>query len=264
MKNIIKKLLIPVTLITLHNLHAQQNVGIMTKNPQSQLHVSGTSSITNVNIGTTGIPLVTPTARINGLSSANTSGIFTGIDTITPLYVDSNGDTQVKKGLETFSYTAPGDDAITTTTTLNITANQTYQSTGNLLSVSFTLSQRSMVYISSTLTAEVQNSSGGAISDGKSRAITALLWFTAAPAASGIPTTTSYMSDGFSFSSRSTNSVYSSLKMSPSCEIILPAGNYTLVLRGAGIAANNSPDDNYRIVWGGGTGDKLNVLAKPL
>ena len=256
--------MIAVTLITIHSLYAQKNIGILTKNPQSQLHISGPSTVTDTNIGTTGIPLITPTARINGLNSTNTSGIFTGADTTAPLYVDNNGDTQVKKGLETISYTAPGADAITTTTTLNITANQTYQATGNLLSVSFTLNQRSMVFISSTLTAEIQNASGGTISDGKSRAITAVLWFTTAPAASGISTTTSYMSDGFSFSSRSANSVFSSLKISPSCEVVLPAGSYTLVLRGAGIAANNSPDDNYRIVWGEGTGDKLNVLAKPL
>ena len=264
MKNTIKIVLAAGLLIYSQNIFSQQNVGIMTEKPLEKLHVSGTSSILDDNIGTTGVPLIAPTIRIDGLNMTNNPTIFS-TDTTAPLYVDSNGDTSVKKGLETFgTYTQPGGDAITTSTTLNVTATKTYQLTATLLTASFTLQQRSVVYISSTLSADIQNTTGGTITDGKTRAIAALLSFTAAPATSGISTTSTYMSDGLTFANRPSDSMNGSFKLNPSSELVLPAGSYTVVLKGAGIASNNSPGDNYTIIWGGGTGDKLNILAKPL
>jgi len=251
-------------LVYSQNIFSQQNVGIMTDKPTEKLHVSGKSSIIDDNIGTTGVPLISPTVRIDGLNMTNNPTIFS-TDTTAPLYVDSNGDTTVKKALETFgSYTQPGGDAITTSNTLNVLASGAYQRTGDLLTTSFTLQQRSVVYISSTLSADIQNASGGTITDGKNRAIAALIWFTAAAAASGIDTSSSYMSDGLTFANRPSDSMNGSFKLNPSAELVLPAGSYTVVLRGAGIASLNTPGDNYRVIWGGGTGDKLNVLAKPL
>lgn len=264
MKSNIKILSVIGFLVLSQNIFSQQNVGIMTDKPQEKVHISGPSTIIK-KIGNTDISLITPTIRIDGVSMAHNPTAFSGPETTSPLYVDGNGDTTVKRGLETFgTYTPPGGDAITTGTTLNITANQSYHLTGNLLTVSFTLRQRSIVNISSTLTAEIRSSSGGAITDGKARSIAALLWFTSAPASSGISTASSYMSDGTTFASRASNSMNSGFKFNPSCEVVLPAGNYTIVLRGAGIASNNSPGDNYRVIWGGGSGDKLNVFARPL
>ncbi|MDV7696478.1 hypothetical protein N6B72_06045 [Chryseobacterium soli] len=264
MKNTIKMVLAAGLLVYSQHIFSQQNVGIMTDKPMEKLHVSGKSSVIDDNIGTTGVPLISPTIRIDGLNMTNNPTVLS-TDTIAPLYVDSNGDTSVKKGLETFgTYTQPGGDAITTATTLNVTATQTYQFTPTLLTASFTLQQRSVVYISSTLSADVLNASGGTITDGKNRAIAALISFTAAPAASGINTTSSYMGDGLTFANRPTDSMNGSFKLSPSSELVLPAGSYTVILRGAGIASSNAPGDNYRIIWGGGTGDKLNILAKPL
>jgi len=252
-------------LVCSQNIFSQQNVGIMTAEPMEKLHVSGKSSVLDDNIGTTGVPLISPTVRIDGLNMTNNPTVFSTVDTTAPLYVDSNGDTSVKKGLETFgTYTQPGGDAITTSTTLNVTATETYQFTPTLLTASFTLQQRSVVYISSTLSADVQNASGGTITDGKTRAIAALIAFTAAPAASGINTTSSYMGDGLTFANRPTDSMNGSFKLNPSSELVLPAGSYTVILRGAGIASSNIPGDNYRIIWGAGTGDKLNILSKPL
>ncbi|MDH6251430.1 hypothetical protein M2347_001157 [Chryseobacterium sp. H1D6B] len=243
-------------------IFSQQNVGIMTGQPLEKVHIGGTSSVIDSSIGDTDIALISPTIRIDGLNMANNPAIFSAPDTTSPLYVNSNGDTFVAKAIEIFgTYTLPGEDAITSSTTVNITADYAYQTTGDLLTTSFTLKQKSVVYISSTLTADIQNSSGGAISDGTARGIAAFIWFTNAPASSGISTTSSYMSDGFSFASRNSSSINRGFKLSPSSELVLPEGNYTIVLRGGGIT---SPNDNFRIIWGGGDGDKLNIIAKPL
>lgn len=239
------------------------NVGINTDNPQQKLHVSGVKNVLSTNIGTTGIPLIAPTIRIDGLNSTGNPTVFNGVNTVNPLYVNSSGDTSVKKGNEKFSYSASQTDAITSTTTLNVTANQVYQVTGDLLTVSFTLTQRSMVFISSTISADVRNSSGGTLNDGNSRSIAALLIFTSAPASSGINVNSAIMSDGFTFANRATGGSINTFKLSPSTEAVLPAGNYTLVLRAAAIGADQT-SDNFRVIFGGDTGDKLNVLAKPL
>lgn len=239
------------------------NVGINTDNPQQKLHVSGVKNVVSTNIGTTGVSLIAPTIRIDGLNSTTNPTVFSIADTTTPLYINASGDTSVVKGEERFSYSAPQSDALTTTTTLNVTSNATYQITGNLMSVSFTLTQRSMVFISSTISADVRNASGGIIDDGNVRAVVALLQFTAAPASSGITVNSSFMSDGFTFANRATGGSINTFKLNPSTESVLPAGTYTLVLKAGAIGANQT-SDNFRVIFGGGTGDKLNVLAKPL
>lgn len=239
------------------------NVGINTNNPQQKLHVSGVKNVLSTNIGITGVPLISPTIRIDGLNNTSNPTVFSIPNTTNPLYVDSSGDTSVKKGDERYSYSAPQSDAITTATTLNVTANAMYQFTGNLLTVSFTLTQRSMVFISSTISADVRDSSGGTISDGNARAVLASLQFTAAPASTGITLNSSYITDGFTFANRATNGSVNTFKLSPSTEVVLPAGSYTLVLRGAGIGALQN-SDNFRVIFGSDSGDKLNVLAKPL
>ncbi|MGG5207712.1 hypothetical protein ACQWU4_02105 [Chryseobacterium sp. MIQD13] len=264
MKIYIKILSAGILLITSSSIYAQlQNVGISTSNPQQKLHIGGSSSVL-ATIGTTGLRLITPTIRIDGLNMANNPTVFSGADTTNALYVNNNGDTSVKKGIETFgNYTAPGGDGITTSTVQTITGNATYQSTGDLSSVTFTLQQRSQVFISSMLTAVLQTTTNNPITDGKTRSIVAIIIFTAAPASSGLPLNTTYVNDGSLYANRASGSITGYLKLSPSCEAVLPAGTYTVVLRGAGIASDDT-GDNYKITWGAGPGDKLNVLSKPL
>ncbi|MBW8524585.1 hypothetical protein K0U91_04055 [Chryseobacterium chendengshani] len=264
MKNHIKKLsLFAVGIFFNMNYGQSGNVGINTENPQQKLHVSGVKNVLVSNIGTTSIPLIAPTVRIDGLNSTNNSTVFSAANTTNPLYVNTSGDTSVKKGEERFSYFAPQSDAITTGTTLNVTAVGGYVVTGNLLTVSFTLNQRSMVFFSSVLTADVRNASGGTISDGNERAVASVLQFTSAPASSGIPVNTIYASDGLAFANRVAGGSVNTFKLNSTTEIVLPAGSYTVVLKGAGICANQAAD-NFRVIFGAGSGDRFNILAKPL
>ncbi len=237
----------------------------MTQNPEEKLHISGVSNIINSNLGNTGLALITPTIRVDGLNINNNPTAFEGANTVAPLYADSNGDLSVKKGIEAFgNYILPGQDALVNSTILNVVANYNYHLTGNLLSTTFNLKQRSVVYISSNISIEIQNTAGGTITDGKPRAISALLLFTSAPASSGIPVNITYTSESIVYSNRTPSSINGYFKLAPTSEIVLPAGTYTVALRGAGAAGNNSPAEDFRVIWGGGTGDKLNVLAKPL
>lgn len=235
-----------------------QNVGLNTTNPQQKLHIAGVSSIIDDNIGTTALPLVSPTIRADGLNRVNNPSIFSAVDTTNPLYVNNTGDTFVKKGIEVFSYTPPGSDAIPVSVTQNVTGGA-YRITGDLIAVSFTLQHKSIVNISAVLTAEVLNSTGGQLTDGKPKAIAGMLAFTAAPASSGVSGV--YASDGFVYVNRAANAQSQFVKLQPVTEVSLPAGDYTIVIRGAGQAIDA---ENFRVIWGPGSGDKLNVIARPL
>lgn len=244
-------------------LYAAQagNVGINTNNPQQKLHVSGAKNVISTNVGTSGIPLIAPTVRIDGLNSANNTGVFATANTLNPFYVNANGEALVAKGETSYNYTAPGSDAITTPVSLTVTGNLTYQLTAPLITTTFTLDRRSMVYISSTLSAEATTTAGNVITNGRAKALTGILQFTAAPTASGIPLNSSYISDGTAFTNGAATGSLNNFKLSSTTETVLPAGTYTIVLLGGGISGNG---DNFQVIFGGGNGDKLNVFVKPL
>lgn len=240
------------------------NVGISTENPQQKLHISGTSAILDNNIGTTGIPLISPTVRVDGLNRANNPTIFTSDDTTQPLYVNNLGQSNIVKGIEPISNTAVGDDAITTSVQLNYpnltTGEAAYRVTGALITASFTLSQRSVVYITSSLSAQITNTSNTVLNDTNHKTIVATITFTNAPASTGL-TTSFALTDTTTYASGTASSI-NNFKLSPSGEVVLPPGDYTIILRGGTIGAINRAA--YRVFFGGQSGDKLNVFAKPL
>lgn len=236
------------------------NVGINTDNPQQKLHVSGTSAVLSSNIGTTSVKLVSPTIRVDGLNRTNNSSAFTAADTTSPLYMNNLGRSNVVKGSQLITNTTIGNDAITTAVQLNFPANTSgFQATTALQTVSFTLTQRSVVYITSSLSAEVTNTSNTVLNDANNKSIVATISFTTAPATTGL-TSNFTLTDTAIYASGTTSSI-NTFKLSPSGELVLPAGDYTLILRGATIGALGFP---YRVFFGGGTGDKLNVFTKPL
>lgn len=240
------------------------NVGIGTENPQQKLHVSGASTTIDNNIGATGVPLISPTVRIDGLNRTNNPTIFTSDDTTQPLYVNNLGQSSLVKGVEPMSNTAIGGDAITAPVQLNHPAltsgGNNYFVTGALITTSFTLSQRSVVYITSCLSAQITNTSNTVLNDTNHKGIVATITFTNAPASTGL-TTSFALTDTTTYASGTASSI-NTFKLSPSGEVVLPPGNYTIILRGATLGAINRPA--YRVFFGGQSGDKLNVFAKPL
>ncbi|KQR93770.1 hypothetical protein ASG01_07860 [Chryseobacterium sp. Leaf180] len=262
MKNFIHFLPVATALFVSSVYSAQSgNVGINTNNPQQKLHVSGTKNIITANVGSSGIALIAPTVRIDGLNITNNPAVFTAASTLNPYYVNANGEALVVKGETSYSYTAPGSDAITTPVNFTITGNLNYQLSAPLLTSTFTLDRRSMVYISSTISADASTTAGNIINNGRAKSIGAVLQFTSAPAASGLPLNTSYISDATSFTNGATLGSLNNFKLSATTETVLPAGTYTIVLLGGGISGNG---DDFRVTFGNGNGDKLNVFVRPL
>ncbi|UFH31090.1 hypothetical protein LNP04_14050 [Chryseobacterium sp. C-71] len=245
------------------------NVGINTNNPQQKLHIGGSSSVVDSNIGTTGVQLVSPTIRIDGLNSTNNPTVFTSTETTNPVYVNASGISSTVKGVQLFSNTAVGGDAITTPVTLsNPTLAGTVpsvRSTGALATVSFTLTQRSVVYIASSLSARVIDTSGNPLVETNHKIIASNIIFDLAPASTGLQGTGATRNFSSTDTAIYTNGVANSINtitLSPSSELILPAGSYTINLYGITGGATQRPE--YRVVFGEGARDKLNVFAKPL
>jgi hypothetical protein len=247
-------------------LYFAQNLGINTTSPQQKLEISGTVNVANPNIGVTGIQLVQPTIRIDGLNSTNNPNVFSAANIVNPLYVDANGNTFTIKGLETYNNTPPGTDVITTPYTL--TANPS-GITPDLISVSFTLKQASIVNISSMLSVNIKNSSGAELADGIVRLIGAGIYFTAKPASeTTITLNSTTANESIPYTNFNTGSISSQLKFGPSLEMSLPAGNYTVALRGivSGFAAKAgfSANPTINVSFGGDTDDRMNVFVRPL
>lgn len=240
-----------------------ENVGINIDNPQQKLHVSGASTVLNSNIGTTGIKLISPTIRVDGLNITNNSSIFTAAETTNPLYVNNLGRSGVVNGSQLITNTTIGSDAIPTAVQLNYPSTTgAYQLTTALLTVSFTLPQRSVVYITSSLSAEITDTStsNAILNDPNNKSVIAQVSFTSAPASTGL-TSNFTLTDNAIYANNTTSSI-NTFKLSPSGELVLPAGDYTVILRGGTIGVAGRPA--YRVFFGGGTGDKLNVFTKPL
>ncbi len=246
--------------IVLYNTFSAQtgNVGMGTNDPKQRLHIGGASSVVNNNIGTTGVKLVTPTVRIDGLNKTNNSTVFTNDDTTNPLYVNSNGITGTLKAIQLIENTPIDGDAITeqsayfpATTTI-----AGYQPSPALRTINFTLTQRSMVYIVSSISARITNTSGGILSDTYHKSIVARIRITSPSSLADYNLT-----DGVTYASGTSSSI-NTFNLSPGGEIVLEPGSYTLVLDGLTIGSTNNV--GHYVYFGGDSGDKLNVYARPL
>lgn len=254
-----------VTSALLNNLLKAQtstgNVGINTTEPAQKLHVSGTSSTLVTNVGTSGLSLIGPTVRVDGLNQANNTSVFSSSNAVNPLYVDASGNTIAVPSERRFSYIIPGGgDQITSSVILNVTGNQQYQVTSPLISVTFTLDRRSMVFISSVVSARVSTQNNTLISDGKARSVLAILRYTQATS-NAVTLNSTFSSSGFTYVNGTSTGNLLTEKLNATSEGVLPAGTYTIEVRGAGIAAI---DDDFRVTFGDGNNDKLNIIAKPL
>jgi|GEM_PF-659904 len=247
---------------------AYGQTGINTEAPQQQLHIAGTTS--NTPIGSSGISVVKPTIRIDGLNNTNNSALYTA----SPSLLQAVSATQSGDLLLTSEYAIPlavtalGTDEITaplTLTTPPVTNppgnNTSITIDGVLKTYTFTLKQKSMVhFLASVSVSAYRTGTTTLIVDGVPRAYHVHFRFSNTPAGSGINTGSQFGTDGNSYSNGTSGGSTGDMYAVPESYLILPAGTYTVQL----VARLFGNDYDFTGVIGSGTADMVSIIATPL
>nr|WP_315163475.1 hypothetical protein [uncultured Flavobacterium sp.] len=237
-------------LVFISGYSQNEKTGIGTVNPQQALHVAGTS--TSVDTAITGVKLVKPTIRIEGLNSTNNSAHLAadGTSSLKRVYANQSGDLLLINGtLEQPVIAQQFGDAIPTNELIG-TGGGTFQNTV-LKSQTFTLTQESVVYFSASFAALLRETVSGSpvtINDGRAKLYGAYYQFSAAPA--GVSTTATFGNNKQTYANVS-NGVAGNFFLSPRAELVLPAGTYTVNLYGelfSSVAGNR-----FRVQFAGTT-----------
>lgn len=244
-------------LFSVVQLFAQTGLtGINTLTPQQQLHIAGTSSSTQ--IGTSGINVVKPTIRIDGLNNTNNAALYSASPSLVQdVFITQNGDLVIGDNApKVVVATALGTDEIPTAVTLN-DAGTNAGATTVLKTYTFTLTQSSLVNFLGSISISVFNSSGGSLIDGVNRNYSAFFRFTTAPA--GVTVNQRFGNNGASYTNNIAGSSAGIMYMQPETSLVLPAGSYTVELAG-GIYGGS---EAFRAIMGGGT-DMVSIVVLPL
>ena len=240
-------------------MYGQTGINTVSTSPQQALHVNGTS--VSSQIGTSGVYLVKPTIRIEGLNNTNNTVASGSTSLVQHVSATQDGDFILSN-----DYVAPlvatnlGTDEITTAVTINVTT--TGLVTGVLKTYSFTLNQPSAVHFLATVSVSVYDSSGAVLTDNINRVYRSWFNFTAAPA--GVTISTPFGHNGYSYTNNSSTGSTGNMYLQPEAYLVLPKGNYTFQL--IGVAVGSASGDIYpcRAIFGQGAADKVSVIATTL
>lgn len=233
-------------------------VGIGTNNPQKALHISGTTTTTNVS--GTSINIVAPTIRIDGLNNTN-QGISRNL---TPVSVSDKGDLVLSTNLATpLVMINPVNTSNSSTNFLSspVTITMSATSVNTLLkSFSFTLTFPSLVKFNASTSYRLYTTTGSVITDGASRLYGTQFKFITAP--SGISTTSAFGNKIRSYANSVNNANATGIFYVISKEdLYLPAGNYTVGLYS--VLSSNSSSSYFRAVCGNGS-NTISIVAYPI
>ena len=254
---IIALILVPVNMA----LYAQ--AGINTTVPQQRLHVSGATSSTQV--GTSGIYLVQPTMRIDGLNNANNSVSKGSTSLVQAVDVTQNGDLILTPNAPIpLFYTNPGTDALPSsdTITMHSIAADTTAVPATLGTYSFNLNQTSLVHFLASISSAVYDTLGKVLTDTKNRICFTVFRFTSVPAGSGITTNLSFGVDSYTYinTQATLTGVSGNMYSEPDAYVVLPPGSYTVVILGETYGAYFP----FRAVFGLANNDMVSIVATPL
>jgi len=208
-----------------------QNVktGIGTTTPQQALEVAypaGTPS-TSTAVGTTGVNLVKPTIRVEGLNYSNNTANVNNASSLKRVYANQSGDlVLVNSSLENVNIQQFGDAIPAKTITLLVAGTLA----SSLKSQTFTLTQPSIVYFSASVGVTLRTTLlSAALTDGGAKVYGAYFQFSSAPA--GVSTTATFGNNKKTYTESATG-VSGDFVLNPRSNLVLPAGAYTVNLIG--------------------------------
>lgn len=229
-----------------------QNVksGIGTEDPQQTLHVAFPKDpgnptgptvppSTSVTVGTgTGVQLVTPTVRIDGLNSTNnTANQPADPNAVRRVYATQDGDLVLASSnleQQIIAQDITGDP-IPVQEIVSLAGVGGFERV-ELKSVKFTLKHPSVVYFSASFAALIRETNiitgPVSITDGEAKLYGAYFQFSAAP--TGVSTTATFGKNRKTYVNNPTSGIGVSgdFILNPRAKLILPAGSYTVKLYG--------------------------------
>lgn len=258
-----KKHLFSILLLTLSiSAYAQVKTGIGTKDPKQVLHVAGTSNNPGTDIGSTGVKLVTPTVRIEGLNSVNNPANPADSHSLKRVYANQNGDlVLVNSNLEQQVFIQKIGDAIPTNSKTASGANALESVV--LRTDTLTLKNPSVVYFSATFQATLKESVSGSIvpiNDGRAKLFGAYFQFSAAPANVSAAT---FGNNKKTYANIGYTSAATDFMLNPRAKLVLPSGTYIVKLYGELLSTGIG--NRFNVTFGGGTtGENLLINATPI
>lgn len=258
----IKLFFLLFNLVYIVNIYGQTGINTVSTTPQQALHVNGTS--VSSQIGTSGVYLVKPTIRIEGLNNTNNAVASGSTSLVQHVSATQDGDFILSN-----DYVAPlvttklGTDEITTAVTINATVANTL-TTGVLKTYSFTLSQPSVVHFLASVSVSVYDGSGATITDNMDRLYRSYFNFTAAP--TGVTISSPFGHNGYSYTNNSTTGATGNMYLQPESYLVLPKGSYTVqligaVVTGAFVGGSVAP---LRGIFGQAGSDMVSIIATAL
>jgi|GEM_PF-1951128 len=232
------------------------NVGIGNIAPQQLLQLSGTSASSA--IGTTGVNLITPTARIDGLNSTNNSVHQSGDNEPRPVYVSRNGDLVVAPSTEVV-FSDDNFISNTSTVTISLASGGTgiNSTTQQVYTTNFTLNRRAVVCMNYELSHVYNDYGGASIADGIGRSMRSYIKLVNATTSATVNNSCA-IGGSYYYNSVNASSILNGFFVSTgNYNLELPAGTYTIqlfVVLAAGAGKGSA-------LTFGGTSDQIQVVA---
>lgn len=245
---------------------AQVKTGIGTRDPQQTLHVAlpvGTAS-SSTSVGSTGVFLVTPTVRVEGLNSANNPANPNDPNSLKRVYANQNGELILINGnteQATISQQFAGD-VIPEQEAVAIGLGGVL--TKELMSQTFTLTQQSVVYFSATFGALLRETNlvtgPVSVTDGRAKLFGAYFQFSSST--TGISTTATFGNNKKTYANKGSGGIQGDFMLNPRAKLVLNPGTYTVKLYGE--MTSSLLGLLFRVKFAGGTaGESFIISAVP-
>lgn len=246
-----------LNLFFMGTIFGQTGINTSGTTPAQKLQVAGVSTTTQ--IGTSGVNVVTPTIRIDGLNNTNNSLAATSSSLLQPVSATQDGEFILSNDFAIpLVATNLGSDEITPL--LNVDATNGSIALGVLKTYSFTLDQPSVVHFLASISVSVTDINGNLLTDKINRLYRCYFNFTTAP--SGITINAPFARTAYSYTGSATGGVQGSMYLQPEDYVVLPKGSYTVQLVGfVSGSSTTGTETKVRGIFGASPFDMVTITA---